>query len=246
MSRTRACQLGTDEVSFEILKKAFVWYYRIWSYYWDERPTCCIFHPAESFVELADEVICFKRRKVTEEDVRRLKTAFAQPITFIAENIPENQHGYILCQRACHNPTAWLKHFLAKIDASYADLRDAVSDGRTRERERQEWRFAEAGVFINYYDGKTKRVNLAPEGGLSYTYTIIKSNSEGLYFTESKKGPAGKPIERGAYRRHRHQARNQISENLDFFPKGGDPVLWRFVQAGRGFRAFLRKNPGTP
>jgi hypothetical protein len=236
-------RLGTDETSTEILKKAFVWYYRVWSYYWNERPSSCVIHPAESFIELPDEVICFKAGQLAENDVRRLKAAFSQPISFIAASLPLDQPGYILSQRAGQNPSAWLQRFLAKIGTSYQDLWDAASSGRTQEKDRQEWRFAEAGQFVKYFDGKTERISLAPECGLPYTFTVIKSTSEGLYFTESKKGPVGTATEQGEYRRHRHEVRKQTSDNLDFFSKTTGPVLWHFVQAGRGFKAFIRKGP---
>jgi hypothetical protein len=238
-------RLGTDETSIEILKKAFVWYYRVWSYYWNERPSSCVIHPAESFIELPDEVICFKAGQLTENDVSRLQAAFSQPISFIAASLPQDQRGYDLSRRACQNPSPWLERFLAKIATSYQDLRAAVSSGRTQEKDRQEWRFAEAGNFVKYFDGKTERISLTPESGSPYTFTVIKSTSEGLYFTESKKGPVGKPKEQGAYRRHRHEVRKQTSDNLDFFSETTSPVLWHFVQAGRGFKAFVRKGPST-
>jgi hypothetical protein len=136
-----------------------------------------------------------------------------------------------------------LTRFLAKIDASYPELLDAASGGRTQEKDRQEWRFAEAGGFVKYYDGKTERICLTPETGRPYTFTVIKSTSQGLYFTESKKGPLGRPLEEGGYRRHRHEVGKQTYDNLDFFPEKAEPVLWRFVQAGRGFKAFIRKAP---
>ena len=232
-------------MSIEILKKALVWYYRVWSFYWNERPSSCVIHPAESFIELPDEVICFKSRQLTGDDVRRLEAAFSQPITFIAACLPEDQRGYTLDQRACQNPSPRLERFLAKIGTSYDELRNAVGSGRTQERDRQEWRFAEAGNFGKHYDGKTERICLTPEVGLPYTFTVIKSTSEGVYFTESKKGPVGKLIEKGAYRRHRHELRKQTTDNLDFFSETACPVLWHFVQAGRGFRAFIRKAPSV-
>ena len=235
--------LGNDETSLEILKKALVWYYRVWSYYWDETPSLCVIHPAESFLELPNEVICFKPHPITRDDVRRLQVAFAQPITFIASSLPEAQRGYILDEHICQNPSARLTRFLAKIVASYPDLVEAVSGARRQEKDRQEWRFAEAGSFVKYHDGKTERICLTPETGLPYTFTIIKSTSEGVYFTESKKGPVGRPIEKGEYRRHRHEVGKQTYDNLDFFPEMADPVLWHFVQAGRGFKAFVRKAP---
>lgn len=237
--------LGTDETSIEILKKAFVWYYRVWSYYWNERPSSCVIHPAESFIELPDEVICFKPGQVLENDVRRLQSAISQPLSFIAASLPQDQSGYILGKQACQNPSPWLQHFLATIATSYKDLQGAVSSGRTQEKDRQEWRFSEAGNFVKYFDGKTERITLTPETGSPYTFTVIKSTSEGLYFTESKKGPAGKATEHGDYRRHRHEVRTQISDNLDFFSQTAAPVLWHFVQAGRGFKAFVRKGPGA-
>lgn len=120
---------------------------------------------------------------------------------------------------------------------------NAASSGRTQEKDRQEWRLAEAGSFVKYNDGKTERICLTPEAGRPYTFTVIKSTSEGVYFTESKKGPVGMRVEQGGYRRHRHEVGKQTYDNLDFFPETADPVLWHFVQAGSGFKAFVRKPP---
>lgn len=236
-------RIGADDTSIEIVKKALVWYYRVWSYYWHEVPSSCVIHPAESFLELPKEVICFKPSAVTGDDVCRLQAAFAQPITFIAASLPEAQSGYILDQRVSQNPSPWLTRFLAKIVTSYPDLLEEISSTRRQEKDRQEWRFAEAGSFVKYFDGKTERISLAPETGLPYTFTVIKSTSEGVYFTESKKGAAGRPIEKGGYRRHRHELGKQTYDNLDFFSDTADPVLWHFVQAGKGFKAFVRKAP---
>lgn len=238
--------IGTDKTSIEMLKKAFVWYYRVWSYYWHEVPSSCVIHPAESFLELADEVICFRPHPVTEADVRRLGAAFTQPITFIAGNLPEGQRGYLLDEQVCQNPSPWLVQFLAETVKLSLKLRQAVDSRRTQERDRQEWRFLEAGRFIKYNDGKTVRIHLIPKVGREYTFTLIKSTEDGLYFTESKKGPVGTPMERGGYRRHRHEAGMQTADNLDFFSETAEPVLWRFVQAGRGFKGFTRKSPGIP
>lgn len=246
MSPTNSFLIGTDETSIELVKKAFVWYYRVWSYYWDEVPSSCVIHPAESFLELANEVVCFKPHPVTEEDVRRLQVAFAQPITFIAPDLPENQCGYILNQGVCQNASPWLERFLVEIIKSASELRHAVSNIREHERNRQEWRFLEAGCFIKYYDGKTQRIHLTPNLGCEYTFTVIRSTGDGLYFTESKKGPVGRATEHGSYRKHRHEAGRVSAYNLDFFSEAADPVLWRFVQAGRGFKAFVRKSPGIP
>jgi len=167
--------VGADELSVEIVKKAFVWYYRAWSYYWQERPRSCVIHPAESFVEMDDEVVCLRPRGVAEADIRRLQNAFAQPLTFIAPELPAEQKGYSLEQRQCVGATPWLERFLAQVVAEYADLRDASSDGRQRERRRQEWRFAEAGQYDKYFDGRTTRVNMQPEAGEPYTYTLIEN-----------------------------------------------------------------------
>jgi len=235
--------LGVDELSAEIVKKAFVWYYRAWSYYWQERPRSCVIHPAESFVEMDDEVVCLRPRGVAEADIRRLQNAFAQPLTFIAPALPRGRRGYSMEGRRCVEATPWLQRFLDQLVAEYGDLRDASSDGRQRERRRQEWRFAEAGQYDKYFDGRTTRVNMRPETGEPYTYTLIENKPNDLYFTESKSGPKGGVVEQGDYRRHFHDVGKQSYQNLDFFPERDYPTLWRLVKAGRGFKAFPRKLP---
>lgn len=238
--------IADDETSVEILKKAFVWYYRVWSYYWRETPAACVIHPSESLLELPNEVVCLRPRGASDIEVRRLQVAYTQPLTLIAPTLPAGQRGYGLDRKACREPSPWLSRFLAGIATSYPDLREAVSSGRTRERDRQEWRFMEAGSFVRYRDRTTERICLTPAAGSPYTFTLIRDAPDEVYFTSSKKGPVGRPTERGEYRRHKHEARRQIADNLDLFPVAASPVLWRFVQAGRGFKAFVRKSPAVP
>ena len=235
--------IGADALSVEIVKKAFVWYYRAWSYYWKERPLSCVIHPAESFVELEDEVTCLCPWGIAEEHIQRLRNVFAQPLTFIAVVLPEGQSGYALNEQCCRDASPWLQRFLDQLTVEYGDLRQAASDGRQRERRRQEWRFAEAGSYLRYFDGKTTRLNLNPEERSAYTYTIIENSPNDLYFTESKSGPRGEVIERGDYRKHFHDVGQSSYENIDFFPESDYPTLWRLVKAGRGFKAFPRKLP---
>jgi len=235
--------VGTDELSAEIVKKALVWYYRAWSYYWGHRPVGCVIHPAESFVELPDEAIVFLPKGATPDDVRRLRNAFAQPLTFIAATLPEGSRGYCTATQVCQEASPLLVRFMGQLVAEYADLRDATSDGRGQERHRQEWRFSEAGNYAKYSDGKTVRLALSPEQGDPYTYTVIENAPGDLYFTESKSGPKGEIVEGGKFRRHRHDVGKQTYDNLDLFPAADYPTLWRLVRAGRGFKAFARKLP---
>ena len=200
-------------------------------------------HPAESFVELDDEVICLRPRGVTEEDIRRRQNVFAQTLSFIAPALPAGQRGYSLDGQRCVEATPWLERFLEQLVAEYAHLRDSVADARERERRRQEWRFAEAGGYDKYFHGRTTRVNMQPENGAAYTYTLIENRPRDLYFTESKSGPKGRVVEQGDYRRHFHNVGRQSYQNLDFFPERDYPILWRLVKAGRGFKAFPRKLP---
>ena len=217
--------IGTDELSAEIVKKALVWYYRAWSYYWGQRPAGCVVHPAESFVELADEVVLFLPRGAAPDDVRRLQNAFAQPLTFIAATLPDGSRGYCTTTQACHDASPLLVRFLDQLSAEYTDLKDATSDGRGQERRRQEWRFSEAGDYAKYSDEKTVRLALRPEQGDPYTYTVIENTPGGLYFTESKGGPKGEVVERGRFRRHRHDVGKQTYDNLDLFPGSDYPTL---------------------
>jgi hypothetical protein len=233
--------VGADELSAEVVKKALVWYYRAWSYYWGHRPVGCVIHPAESFVELTDEVIVFLPKGATPDDVRRLRNAFTQPLTFIAATLPEGSPGYCTTTQACHDASPRLVRFLDQIAAEHADLKDATSDGRGQERRRQEWRFSEAGEYAKYSDGKTVRLAFRPNEGNPFTFTIIENAPGDLYFTESKSGPQGDIVEKGKFRRHRHDVGKQTYDNLDLFPETDYPTLWRLVKAGRGFKAFPRR-----
>jgi hypothetical protein len=143
------------------------------------------------------------------------------------------------------NPSPSLQRFMGRIEAEYMELAQEVKNARLHEKDRQEWRFSQAGTYATYLDGKTTRICMTPEEGLPYTFTGIRSTTDGLYFTDSKKGPVGRITEKGSYRRHRHETGNVTADNLDFFPDRGDPALWRFVQAGKGFKAFIRRVPNV-
>ncbi len=235
--------IGTDDVSSEIIKKALVLYYRAWSYYWNQKPTGCVIHPAESFVELADEAIVFSPRGVSPNDIHRLCNAFDQRITFIAAELPERYGGYCTATRVCRDASPLLVRVLEQLNAEYADLVNSIDDKRRYERGRQEWRLSEAGTFSKHYDGKTTRLALVPERADLYTYTVIAKEGDDFYFTASKSGPKGDVIEQGFYRKHRHELGRQTCDNLDLFPSGGCPTLWRLVKAGAGFKAFHRRVP---
>jgi hypothetical protein len=130
------------------------------------------------------------------------------------------------------------------VSASYRDFSDLVDTAPGREKLRQEWRLMEDGQYAKFFDGRTVRLNLLPDVSEPYTFTIIENSPNELYFTESSTGPKGNIIERGSYRKHRHDVGRQTYDNLDLFPEGDVPVLWRMVRAARGFRAFPRKAIG--
>jgi len=133
-----------------------------------------LIHPAESFVELPDEVILFLPRGATAEDVRRLRNAFAQPLMFIAATLPEGSRGYSTTAQACHDASPLLSQFFRQLSDEYADLADMAGSGTGREKGRQEWRFSEAGKYAKYSDGRTTRLVLTPETAEPSTYTLIE------------------------------------------------------------------------
>jgi hypothetical protein len=239
------CRIGADDLSVEIVKKALVWYYRAWSYYWGQTPITCVIHPAESFVEAAEEAVCLMPGGVSTEDLNRLTKSFAGKLTLIAGTLPPGCCGYCMQSQTCEGGSALLVRFLDQVSVEYESLKKAVSKGTGRERRRQEWRFQEAGGYSQFRDGETVRLKLEPDQGAPYTYTLIENRPGDVYFTESKSGPRGDITEQGAYRRHRHDVGRQPYGNLDLFTPDGNAMLWRLVRAGRGFKAFLRRFPSV-